>query len=840
MEIVEISGVFEVSEISNQSFWPNTKKLRRTLFGSLMVNILQDRESFRFLCLTGLFRKISFFTKHFKSMFRPFTNHLAFLFFTVLAQASFAQTQNYYGNQANPWSGNAWSTSSTGPYNQPLNTTGGGVANFHIEYNMKGTSVTFAGINVTADQFVYAAAGVISNYGSGVITIDVSSGITGDFGNQAFATGSATSGYVKEGDGVFATVGGTYGGGFTLNAGTLIARGVNAMGGNTTNSLTINAGTIATSASTTRDFSNKFPGGININGGFTLGSSASPANSAGSITFSNNASLGSNATRTITLGGTGTYKFTGPISGTSAGITVEATAAGTLELTGQNTYDGLTTVNGGTLKLNRTGGGTLPNTNSIVVDGGTLLVSTNQTVQNLTINSGTVNIASGVTLTVNGTITYGATGTVTGSGTLFVNPNSTISANGPDGVTAAIIASCGCGASNTYEYNGTGAQVTGTGLPATVAGLVINNPSNVTLNAPLTVTTLTLTSGKLILGDNDLTATTINGADESKHIVTSGNGELSMPVAASEKTFPVASGTDSYDPVTITPSASTTFKVGAKKAETAGDFPGTIADFTKVAKRRWNITPTSGSPGSTILKLKNGGTPFTPTSPKMGHYKLATGSWEELAATFSNNTWTATATDFSPFGAAEAGGFASILPVELTFFKAEQMDNAALLTWQTASEFANDFMAVERSSDGGDFMEIGRVSGAGYSSAPNYYRFIDQKPLASTNYYRLRQVDFDGKSSLHPVAVLSFDAQTADVAVFPTMVKEQLELSFSSPVSSPVKLQLFNSAGVQVQSMTILPDNPFVTIPASNLLPGMYFLKLDMENGMVTKRFMKL
>jgi autotransporter-associated beta strand protein len=92
-------------------------------------------------------------------------------------------------------------------------------------------------------------------------------------------------------------------------------------------------------------------------------------------------------------------------NGYSNGLTKEGT--GTIILTAANNYSGLTTINNGTLQLNRTGGGTIPNTNHITVNSGaTLRISSNQTLADLTISSGGLTIDDGVTLTISGTLTY--------------------------------------------------------------------------------------------------------------------------------------------------------------------------------------------------------------------------------------------------------------------------------------------------------------------------------------------------------------------------------------------------------------------------------------------------
>lgn len=149
-----------------------------------------------------------------------------------------------------------------------------------------------------------------------------------------------------------------------------------------------------------------------------------------------------------------TFTVTGVISNNGATVnTVEKNGVGTVILTGQNTFTGLTSVNAGTLRLNRTGGATLPSTNDITVSSGaTLRVSTNQTLNNLTLPAGaSLTLDTGATLTINGTFTY--SGTITGDGTMAY------------GVTGSLI------------YGLTGSQTTATEWPSS------NGPSTVTINS---------------------------------------------------------------------------------------------------------------------------------------------------------------------------------------------------------------------------------------------------------------------------------------------------------------------------------------------------------------------
>ena len=90
--------------------------------------------------------------------------------------------------------------------------------------------------------------------------------------------------------------------------------------------------------------------------------------------------------------------------------------SGTITLTGQDGYTGLSTVNSGILELNRTGGTTIPATNSVTLSGGNLRIMSDQAINNSTLGSGsTVTIDPGTSLTINGTVS--GSGTFTGSST---------------------------------------------------------------------------------------------------------------------------------------------------------------------------------------------------------------------------------------------------------------------------------------------------------------------------------------------------------------------------------------------------------------------------------------
>ena len=342
-----------------------------------------------------------------------------------------AVTDNYFGTSGTI-SGSVWSTNPVGPYTSAFNTTGGGVMNFgNTVTAVTGGSLSVAGINATADVSGWTAGGTISNVGNAVIPITVANGVTLDFGSQSF-TSSATAGYIFSGPGTLALAGNTYGGGFTLNSGTVIVRGVNALGGGATNTLTINGGTIAANA--TRNLTGKFSGGISIAGDVTFGAATGLANNTAQLTFSNDVGLGG-ATRTITIGNDGRVTLNGVIS--DGGLIVDASGvvAGRVYLRGQNTFAG-----GVTIKTNATvsadgisstGVGPITSgplgTGTLTVDGGKFIVSSNVSVDianPITLNSFATNELSvgssaGSAATLSGDITGAGGFHKSSSGTLI-------------------------------------------------------------------------------------------------------------------------------------------------------------------------------------------------------------------------------------------------------------------------------------------------------------------------------------------------------------------------------------------------------------------------------------
>lgn len=185
-----------------------------------------------------------------------------------------------------------------------------------------------------------------------------------------------------------------------------------------------------------------------------------------------------------------------------------------------------------------------------------------------------------------------------------------------------------------------------------------------------------------------------------------------------------------------------------------------------------------------------------------------------------------------PAGFDKNGG--TPLPVKLLFFNAYSAKNSVQLKWATASEKNSEYFTIERSRNGRDFEEVGRVASAGNTITRVDYDFLDEDVLLGRNYYRLKQVDFDGTYEYFNITFADTDGKKA-VLLYPNPVQHsrlQFKLNFTSDEQGHAKV--FNSTGALVSSFSFSGSQ---YVNESNLKPGAYLLKVSVGNEMFTQRF---
>ncbi len=177
------------------------------------------------------------------------------------------------------------------------------------------------------------------------------------------------------------------------------------------------------------------------------------------------------------------------------------------------------------------------------------------------------------------------------------------------------------------------------------------------------------------------------------------------------------------------------------------------------------------------------------------------------------------------------------IPVELVDFKAQKQNTAVKLAWSTATELNNAYYAIERSDNAKTFEKIGEVSGYGNSQQARSYTFMDEKPMNVVNYYRLRQVDFDGKETVYKTVSVHF-GQSTTTKVYPTVAKDKINIEFSGD-NGATDLMVVNLLGQVVKAQKLQNTEGVFPVNISDLPNGSYIVRLVSKNGSVSQRFEK-
>lgn len=485
---------------------------------------------------------------------------------------------------------------------------------------------------------------------------------------------------------------------------------------------------------------------------------------------------------------------------------------------------------------------------------------------NFTVNSTSVLDLSTYAITSAGTFTL-----TSGGGLILASPNgiTALGASGNVQVTGARSFSTG----GDYTYNASSAQVTGSGLPATIHNLTVDNTSGLTMTSSSSATNLiTLTNGVVRtgalneLGITNTSTTSIVGYSNANYV----NGNLRRSTAGTGAyIFPLGT-TTYYEPATIDLSGATgmTDILGTftNADPLAVEFPllnayvgmTIITDLLNYGY--WTFTPNSPMTGGTYgITLNEKGATNLDSDPQVYCVlKRANvlSSWASLG-THNNNTQSISSgvvtaartalTGFSDFAIGKSVW--GPLPVKLNYFKAKLNAGVVRLEWSTASEVNNNFFTVEKSQDGIHFEDLIRIPGAGNSTVTKNYKTYDAHPYSGVSYYRLRQTDFDGHftfSKVEPVnnaadAFEGIDGMELNT-VSPNPFSTGFSLSYTTAQAAEAEFLLQSASGEVLYREKIKSGqgvNNFEFTDSHHLKPGIYYAVIVCGSQRLMKKVVK-
>jgi uncharacterized repeat protein (TIGR01451 family) len=277
-------------------------------------------------------------------------------------------------------------------------------------------------------------------------------------------------------------------------------------------------------------------------------------------------------------------------------------------------------------------------------------------------------------------------------------------------------------------------------------------------------------------------------------------------------------------------------------------------------RRHYEIAPASGTTGTVTLYFTQadftaynavaGALPKLPTGPgdatgianlRVGRYAGTSSNNSGLPNTYSggqplidpvdaNIVWNATDGRWEvTFTTTGFGGFivhtnSFTLPVSWMSFTAVKQNETVVLKWQTSSEVNSQYYVVEHSADGTNFTAIGNVAAAGISTNVLSYSFVHQQPRRGNNFYRIRQVDIDGRSSMTDIRKIEFINRNNGFNILVNPVAGgKLQVQFYENADASI----YSANGQAVWQQSITAGSHVIDV--SKMAKGVYWLKAGSE-----------
>ncbi|GAB2531607.1 T9SS type A sorting domain-containing protein [Rufibacter soli] len=419
-----------------------------------------------------------------------------------------------------------------------------------------------------------------------------------------------------------------------------------------------------------------------------------------------------------------------------------------------------------------------------------------------------------------------------------------------------------------YGFIGNGDMVSGDGLPGTVANLLVaKTSSGVTLSKTVNVAEVfTLKSGTFKTDSYELSilrqdVNALQLADPSFYI----QGTVRRAVGTSGTySFPVgnAAGKRQLEIMSIGLSGNgfQSLVVGFKPLSNHQDDEMAVIEggysYTHIATEGvWNVEPNTTPASGT----------FTAIASLQGFTNLEDNKFALLTRPInstSGSDWqTGGGTLDAPDkeGRTVAGGYAkrnfitpfgqlgiatlepvTVLPVSWLSFTGERKGQEVTLHWSTATELNNERFDIESSADGKQFSAIGKVPGSGNSNIIKRYQFQHLSEATTTIYYRLKQVDLDGKIEYSKViAVKPGTRLQTQLVAYPNPAQDYLYLT-NFKTDSASSLEVLDMKGKRMTlPLPALHGNSQV-LEIKHLPAGNYLLQVKSSEGIQQHRFLKL
>lgn len=176
------------------------------------------------------------------------------------------------------------------------------------------------------------------------------------------------------------------------------------------------------------------------------------------------------------------------------------------------------------------------------------------------------------------------------------------------------------------------------------------------------------------------------------------------------------------------------------------------------------------------------------------------------------------------------------LPVELLSFQGKKEENFIRLNWQTANEENNLGFEIQKSNNGTDWTILDWVDGNGTSNQIYQYNYLDKYPFLEDNYYRLKQLDLDGRHTFSNIIVIRNNENDIDIKVTPNPSNGEFEVIILNPHKEKMKITLYDNTGHVIWDSGLIGDVDIWRSDFNLKKQSIYFVSAQIGSNNLSKK----
>jgi Secretion system C-terminal sorting domain len=386
--------------------------------------------------------------------------------------------------------------------------------------------------------------------------------------------------------------------------------------------------------------------------------------------------------------------------------------------------------------------------------------------------------------------------------------------------------------------------------PGVGNGTSITVPTGVNVNFVATVPTTSLATGFHFVAIRTKDVNGKWGLFENRGFYISSSTTNVGNIVAAEFFIDADPGVGNGTSITVPTGANVNFVATVPTTSLATGFHF-VAVRTKDVNGKWGLfenrgfyisTQTNNSAGMTAAEYfidtdpgVGNGTPFTIPGGQSFNQNfvlpipIGTSQGQHFIAIRTKNNW-----GLFDFDTVTVSGV--VTPLKLLSFDAYKNQNTVLLKWKTTNEVNTAYFDVERSSNGTTFDKIGKVNALNIAGNNNYL-LQDDQPNKGINFYRLRQVDLDGRFTYSTIIKVLFDEYGKVANIYPNPANDFVKIDFTGKQKT-VLINVYDAEGRQVL-LTSMPNQQPLKLNINHLPKGKYILQLSDGQTNNTASFIK-